>query len=56
MRTPNLQFYHGYCKDQRKTAFIILQQTNGYCKIDAHRYIQREYSVELICENKQMCL
>jgi Tfp pilus assembly protein PilV len=26
----NSEFYHGYCKDQRKAAFIILQQTHGY--------------------------
>jgi hypothetical protein len=33
------KFYHGYCKDERKAAFIILQQTHGYWKIDAHHYI-----------------
>jgi hypothetical protein len=37
-----IQFYRGYCKDQRKAAFIILQQTHGYWKIDAHHYIQGE--------------
>jgi hypothetical protein len=37
-----IAFYHGYCKDQRKAVFIILQQTHGYWKIDAHHYIQRE--------------
>jgi hypothetical protein len=35
-------FYHGYCEDQRKAAFIILQQTHGYWKYDAHHYILRE--------------
>jgi hypothetical protein len=35
-------FYHGYCKDQWKAVFIILQQMHGYWKIDAHHYIQRE--------------
>jgi hypothetical protein len=34
-------FYHGYCEDQRKAAFIILQQTHGYWKNDTHHYIQR---------------
>jgi hypothetical protein len=37
-----LAFYHSYCKDQRKAVLIILQQTHGYWKIDAHHYIQRE--------------
>jgi hypothetical protein len=36
------KFYHGYCDDQRKAAFIILQQTHGYWKNDAHYYLQRE--------------
>jgi hypothetical protein len=35
----HLKFYHGYHEDQRKAAFIILQQTHCYWKNDAHQYI-----------------
>jgi hypothetical protein len=47
--------YHGYCEDQRKAVFIILQCTHSYWKIDAHHYMLRENkSVEFILENKDV--
>jgi hypothetical protein len=36
------RFYHGYCEDQRKAVFIILQHTHSYSKIYARHYIHRE--------------
>jgi hypothetical protein len=32
----NLSIINVYCEDQRETAFIILQLTHDYWKIDAH--------------------
>jgi hypothetical protein len=50
------EFYRDCCEDQRKVAFIILQQTHGYWKM-MYMYIiiyNKNKSVELICVNKDV--